>query len=108
MTAAMAIPGNTADAFLVHFFGDALADDRYVVERFRALADRDIRPCHAEAPARGKGRRAKRVTATRKAVEELLPGRPEIIICTGMRTDGGWQLWGSVAAGILCDCKQRG
>ena len=55
MTAAMAIPGNTADAFLVHFFGDALADDRYVVERFRALADRDIRPCHAEAPGEGQG-----------------------------------------------------
>ena len=34
MTAAMAMPGNTADTFLVHFFGTGLADDRYVVERF--------------------------------------------------------------------------
>ena len=36
MTAAMAMPGNTADTFLVHFFGTGLADDRYVVERYRA------------------------------------------------------------------------
>ena len=49
MTAAMAMPGNTADTFLVHFFGTGLADDRYVVERFRALADGDIRPICPEA-----------------------------------------------------------
>ena len=36
MTAAMAMPGNTAETFLVHFFGTGLADDRYVVERFQA------------------------------------------------------------------------
>ncbi len=36
MTAAMAMPGNTAATFLVHFFSTGLADDRYVVERFRA------------------------------------------------------------------------
>ena len=29
MTAAM-VPGNTAEAFLVHFFGTGLADNRYV------------------------------------------------------------------------------
>ncbi len=39
MTAAMAIPGNTAETFLVHFFGTGLADDRYVVERYRAVSD---------------------------------------------------------------------
>ena len=44
MTAAMAMPGNTAETFLVHFFGTGLADDRYVVERFRARADGDIVP----------------------------------------------------------------
>ena len=52
MTAAMAMPGNTAETFLVHFFGTGLADDRYVVERFRARADGDIVPAPAEA-ARG-------------------------------------------------------
>ena len=54
MTAAMAIPGNTADTFLVHFFGTGLADDRYVVERFRALADGDTAPT-TPIPARTPG-----------------------------------------------------
>ena len=56
----------------------------------------------------GKGRRAQRVTTTLKAVKEMRPARTEIIICTGLRTRGGQQLWGSVAAGLLCDRKQRG
>ena len=67
MTAAMAIPGNTAATFLVHFFGTGLADDRYVVERHRARADGDIVPAPTEAPAaRGarKTKRTKRTTAT--------------------------------------------
>ena len=42
MSAAMTIPGNTADPFLVHFFGTGLADERYVVEKFHARADGDI------------------------------------------------------------------
>ena len=108
MTTAIAIPGNTASTFLTHFFGSGLADQRYVVERFKALANGDIRPWPGEAPATGKGRRAKRVTATLKAVKEMRPDRTEIIICTGLRTRGGQQLWGSVASGILCDRKQRG
>ena len=33
MTAAAAMPGNTAETFLVHFFGTALADERNPVER---------------------------------------------------------------------------
>ena len=35
MTTAMVMPGNTADIFLVHFFGGGLPDERYVVERFK-------------------------------------------------------------------------
>ena len=60
MSTAIAIPGNTASTFLVHLFGSGLADDRYVVERFKARADGDIVPVLAEAPqanARRKGRR---------------------------------------------------
>ena len=38
MTAAMAMPGNTAETFLVHFFGTGLADNHYVVERFPTYA----------------------------------------------------------------------
>ena len=58
MTAAMAKPGNTAETFLVHFFGTGLADDRYVVQRIRARADGDIVPAPAEALA-AKGRKAR-------------------------------------------------
>ena len=37
MATAMAMPGNTAATFLVHYFGGGLEhDDRFVVERFRA------------------------------------------------------------------------
>ncbi len=116
MTAAMAMPGNTAATFLVHFFGSGLSDEKYVVERFKARADGDIRPVRPEAsPDRGPGqakakgrRKAKRVTATLNEVREMRPMRTEIIICTGLRTRGGKQLWGSVAAGLLCDRKQKG
>ena len=108
MTAAMAMPGNTAATFLVHFFGTGLADDRYVVERFRARADGDIVPAPAEALAAKGRRKVKRTTATLKAVKELRPACTEIIICTGLKTRGGIQVWGSIAAGLLCDRKQKG
>ncbi len=39
-------PGN-ASTFLTHLFGQGLDDDRYVVERFRSMADGDIRPLRA-------------------------------------------------------------
>ena len=108
MTTAMAKPDNTSNTFLVHYFGGGLADERYVVERFKAYADGDIRPWHGEGTAKRNGRRPKRVTATLKAVKELRPACTEIIICTGLRTRGGQQLWGIVAAGILCERRQRG
>ena len=110
MTAAMAMPDNTASTFPVHFFGSGLADERYVVERFKAMADGDIRPWPADEPApTRKGRcKAKRVTATLKTVREIRPACTEIIICTGLHTRGGQQLGGSLAAGFLCDRRQRG
>ena len=108
MTAAMAMPGNTADTFLVHFFGTGLADERYVVEKFHARADGDIVPVPA-APAGAKGRRAaKRAVVSRKQAEAMRPGRTEIVVCTGLRTRGGRQAWGSVALGLFCDRRQRG
>ena len=54
-------PGN-ASTFLTHLFGQGLDDDRYVVERFRSMADGDIRPLRAggtkdqEPVARSRGR----------------------------------------------------
>ena len=108
MNAAMAVPGNTAATFLVHFFGSGLADEKYVVERFKAHADGDIRPWPGEAPAKGNGRRVKRVTATLKAVRDMRPARTEIIVCTGLCTRGGQQLWGDLATSLWHDRRQRG
>jgi len=42
MSTAMAISGSTAATFLTHFFGRGLADERYVVERFRAYVAQPI------------------------------------------------------------------
>lgn len=103
MTTAMAKPGNTENTFLVHYFGGGLADERYVVERLKAYADGGV-----PGPAKKKGRRPRRVTATLKAVKQLRPACTEIIICTGLPTRSGQQLWGSVATGLLCERKQRG
>ena len=109
MTTAMALPGNTPNTFLVHDFGSGLeGDDRFVVERFRALADGDIRPVRSEVSG-AKGRtRAKRIVVSRKQAEALRPDVTEIIICTGLRTRGGRQAWGSVATALFCDRKQKG
>ena len=53
MQTAQVLSGN-ATTFLTHIFGHGLADDRYVVERFKAMVDGDIRPVQVEAP-QGKG-----------------------------------------------------
>ena len=104
----MAMPGNTASTYLIHLFGTGLADERFVVEKFRALANGEIRPVEPDATT-AKGRRtAKRAVVSRREAEAMRPDRTEIIVCTGLKTRGGRQAWGSVAAGLLCDRKQRG
>ena len=108
MSAAIAMPGNTAATFLTHFFGPGLADDRYVVEKFRALADGNIRRCPDPAPKGSRRRAAKAVTATLKAVKEMRPRPNEIIVCTGLKTRGGVQYWGSVSTSLFCDRRQKG
>ena len=103
MATVTAIPGNTADTFLTHIFGRGLEDDRYVIERFRAMADGDIRRCDGDRSATGvkSRRKARRVTATLKAVKELRPAPNEIIICTalnlkrsGIQYRGSYAVWG--------------
>ena len=98
-----------ARTWLVHNFGSGLdGEDRFVVERFKALIDGDIRPILTEA-SKTKGRRkAKRVVISRKEVEAMLPARTEIIICTGLRTRGGRQIWGDIATSMFHDRRQRG
>ncbi len=87
-------PGN-ASTFLTHLFGQGLDDDRYVVERFRSMADGDIRPLRAGGPgARGR-RKAPKATVSRQAVRKMRPARDEIIIATGINLrNSGVQYWG--------------
>ena len=104
MTAAMAMPGNTAETFLVHFFGTGLADDRYVVERYRARADGDIVPAPAEALAAKGRRKVKRTTATRASVA-VLPSNRTTLIPLFARSDPSAYLFGRL--GILNACTER-
>ncbi|MDE0617548.1 MAG: hypothetical protein OXH87_08160 [Rhodospirillaceae bacterium] len=86
MTAAMAMPGNTAATFLVHFFGTGLADDRYVVERFRALANGEIRPVASEAAA-AKGRRKTKHTVVSRIRCGHVPPMEGRALCEPCRED---------------------
>ena len=109
MATAMAMPGNTAATFLIHYFGGGLdGDDRFVVERFKALASGDIRPVRDGAENAKRGRKHRRIVVSREEAEAMRPDRTEIIVCTGLRTRGGRQAWGSVALGLFCDRRQRG
>ena len=109
MATAMAMPGNTAATFLIHYFGGGLdGDDRFVVERFRAAANGDIRPIRDGVENAKRGRKRGRIVVSREEAEAMRPDRTEIIICTGLRTRGGRQAWGVIAAGILCNRRQRG
>ena len=99
-----------AATFLTHFFGGGLVDEGecYVVERFRAMSNGEIRRWPGEAPASGKARpRAKPEVAALDAVRELRPAYNEIIVCTGLGTRSGVQYWGGVATGLFGDRRQR-
>ena len=108
MQAAIASSGD-AHTFLTHFIRSGLDDDRYVVEKFRSLANGDIVPVHADG-AMPKGRRKTRGTILPlKAVEKMRPARDEIIIATGVRMrECGVQLWGWRSLGIFTDRRQKG
>ena len=107
MHAAIAAPGNSR-TILTHLFGRGLEDDRYRVERFQAMADGDIRRWPGDKPATRKGRRQAECTiASLKAVRAMRPARTEIIVCTGLRIEGGVQLWGDIATGLFCERRQR-
>lgn len=76
-------PRGDARTFLTHFVGDGLEDDRYVVQRFRSMADGDVVPVHADG-TRPKGRRkAQPAIIPLKAVEKMCPARDEIIVARG-------------------------
>ena len=100
MTAAMAMPGNTADTFLIHFFGTGLAEDRYVVERYQTHADGDIVP----APAVKGRRKVKRTKATRASVA-VLSSNSATLIPLFARLDPFAYHFGRF--GILNACTER-
>ena len=108
MQAAIA-PRGDARTFLTHFVGGGLDDDRYVVERFRSLANGDIVPVQVDGTKPKGRRRARGTILPLKAVETMRPARDEIIIATGVRLrDCGVQLWGWRSLGIFADRRQRG
>ena len=100
-------PGGNARTFLTHMFGSGLDDNRYVVERFRSMADGDIRPIRGGEPTPKGRRKTKHTIVTLKAVKEMRPARDEIIICTGLHTRGGQQIWGDRATSLLIERKQK-
>ena len=96
--------------YLVHDFGRGLVDEgrRYAVERFRAMADGDVRrwPLGAPAPSQGRGRPGPEV-ATFEQVREMQPAYNEIIVCTALGTRSGRQVWGAAACGLFAERRQR-
>ena len=97
-----------AQTFLVHLFGRGLEDDRYVVERYRSLANGEIRPVQAGQRKTKGGRRPRRTVASAGAVRKMRPERDEIIVCTGVSLrDSGMQIWGWRATGILAARRVR-
>ena len=97
-----------ARTFLVHLFGQGLEDDRYVVERYRSLANGEIRPEQAEQ-GKTKGRRKPRRTIVSAGeVRKMRPERDEIIVCTALNLKAsGVQIWGWQATGILTARRGR-
>ena len=75
MNTAIALPGNSDRTFLTHLLARGLEDDRYVVERFQALADGDIRRMPGEEPAKNGRRKAKRATVAPRRVAQHQPER---------------------------------
>ena len=58
------------------------------------LADGDVRRCTGEEPVTTKKGRCKvrHVTAILNKINEMNSARTEVIVCTGLRTQGGQQL----------------
>ena len=100
-------PGN-ASTFLTHLFGQGLDDDRYVVERFRSMADGDIRPLRNGRLRTKKRSKAPGTVLSRQTIRKMRPARDEIIVATGINLrNSGVQLWGDLATGLFAERRQR-
>ena len=92
--------------FLVHVFGHGLDGERYLVERFRARPDGEIRPVPAEEPEGRRG--ARRTVVGASAVGGMRPERDEIIVCTALDLKAsGVQIWGLAASGLGSASRAR-
>ena len=94
--------------FLSHYFGRGLVDDgrAYAVERFRAMADGDVRRWPLETEEHGRGRPRPEV-ATFKEVRDLRPAYNEIVVCTALGTRSEIQLYGWSACSFSGERRQR-
>ena len=104
--------GNS-ETLLIHIFGRGLDDERYVVERFRSMADGEIRPVPVAAPAvRGRKRKdaadAAHAVTSLSNVKQMRPARDEIIVCTAVNfEDSGVSYWGTWACGLFASGRHR-
>ena len=97
--------GGSSRTYLTHLFGRGLDDEKYRVERFRSMAEGMIRPWHG---VRGPGK-ARNKTGDLKlcpvvslgTVQAMRPEPNEIIVCTGIKTGSGCQLWGALATNLF-------
>ena len=91
-----------AQTYLVHVFGRGLEGDRYVIEKYRSLADGQIHAVEAEQPGSRARRGKRRTIMSAGAVKKLRPERDEIIVCTALDLKAsGIQYWGIGATGIF-------
>ncbi|MDE0049822.1 MAG: hypothetical protein OXO52_08570 [Rhodospirillales bacterium] len=97
-----------AQTYLVHVFGQGLEGDRYVIEKYRSLADGQIRAVEAEQPGAKARRSRRRNIMSAGAVKKLRPERNEIIVCTALNLKGsGIQYWGIRATEIFAASSAR-
>ena len=97
-----------AQTYLVHVFGRGLEGDRYVIEKYRSLADGQIHAVEAEQPATKSRRGKRRTIMSAGAVKKLRPERDEIIVCTALNLKAsGIQYWGASATGFLAARNAR-
>ena len=97
-----------AQTYLVHVFGQGLEGDRYVIEKYRSLADGQIHAVEAEHTGTRARRGKRRTIMSAGAVKKLRPERDEIIVCTALNLKAsGVQYWGETAAGIFAACNAR-
>lgn len=96
-----------APTYLVHDFGRGLVDDgrTYAVERFRAMADGDVRCSPLETQKRGSGW-PKPEVATLEQVREIRPAYNEIVVCTALGSRSGRQTRGWAACGLFGPRRQ--